>query len=204
MLRKSLWVPLALAVAMVCVVTIIATPIASASPAQAVVHHAALHQTTQQRATHRNAASVIPGCPSGEHLLVELGIFGPSVFGNYHSACISSKCSVSSSGTVTLVCLYQDANYGGQEIDFFGSGCANLTDFAGPGSNGTWNDAMSSFQIQSGTNTYGAFWWDTYDNSYYYLFGPPGSGRVSATSYIGNTWNDQASSLQLDPNPGGC
>ncbi len=203
MARKSVWATLIIAVLIASTAFFHAPSTASASPA-----HVALHQT----AAHPNAPAIIAGCPSGQHLLIGLGVFSPSVFGNYNRNCITNAgtAGCSETGAPSFVCLYQNSNYnnngtdGGQEIDFVGNGCANLTDFAGPGPGSTWNDAMSSFKTLSGGTTTGAFWWDTNDTGYYYLFGPPGSGRVSGTSYIGSTWNDQASSIQLDPNPGGC
>lgn len=89
--------------------------------------------------------------------------------------------------------MYQNANYGGTSIFFSGSGCANLTDFG-------FNDTLSSFG-SSGVSR--ALWWDTNDSGYYYLYGP--SPRVTTTNYIGNTWNDQASSIEMDgPHSSGC
>jgi hypothetical protein len=78
-------------------------------------------------------------------------------------------CSTASRVTTSWICLYQDANYGGHEIQFYGNGCANLTDFAGLGPGGTWNDTMSSFKwYQSLDNNpqVGAFWWDINDSGY--------------------------------------
>lgn len=194
MQRKSIWISLALAVVLVCVVSLGVTPAASAHPSRPAAHH---------------HASVISGCASGK-ILITLSDPYPypgvvSLFNNYTPSCVTyDPCVDISPYTWSWVCLYQDASYGGQEIAFVGYGCANLTDFAGPGPGGTWNDAMSSFrwyEAAGGNPLGGAFWWDTYDSGYYYLFGYPGSGRQTYSAWIGSTWNDQASSVLLDPNP---
>lgn len=184
--RKSLWLPLALSVVMVCLLSLGAAPAASASPAHT------LHAATQQ-----HAAQVLPGCNSGQHRVVYLK---NTVFAYSDSWCEDNTTQDCVNGSVTYdswVCLFQDSQYGGQTISFNGVGCVNLTQFAGPGPTGTWNDAMSSFQTRQGLHDpeTGAFWWDVNDSGYYYLFGP---GWTTSTRWIGSTWNDQASSLNLN------
>jgi hypothetical protein len=189
--RKSFWIVLTLAVALACSAILGAAPAASASPAHA------LRPAAQQH------AAIVSACSPGYHLAIYLN---ESVFNNYTKYCYNfDNCTVGSPVTITTwTCLYQNSNYGGQEIAFYGDGCANLTDFAGPGPGGTWNDAMSSFKWWVSGDTspqVDAFWWNTNDSSYYNLYGP---GWSSGTSYIGNTWNDQASSLNINYKPSGC
>lgn len=198
MVRKSVWVTLAFAILLASAAFVHAPSTASASPA---------HVAARQISSRANAPSVVSDCTGpGQHPVYYLN---GTTFNNYPlsaSACATTPCPYQITGDVPAhsVCLFQNSSYGGHEIDFFGSGCVNLTNYAGPGPGGTWNDAMSSFEMTSIGGVSGAFWWDINDGLYYYLFGPPGSGRVSGTTYIGDTWNDKTSSLQLDPNPGGC
>lgn len=202
MMRKTYWATLMLVFLLGTVAFLRATPMALAAPSHAVGPQTAVHSTMR---------AVVSNCPEGDkHLAIYLS--GGPGFHNYQAYCVRNADVGNNCGwTEAAVCLYQNSNYnnnnggdGGQEIDIVGNGCVNLTDFAGPGPGGTWNDAMSSFRSSVAGNPSGAFWWNTNDIGYYYLFGPPGSGRVTNSSYIGNTWNDQTSSLQIDPNPGSC
>lgn len=192
--RKSFWATLILAMLLAGFASLRMAPTASASPARVIMPQ---HSTT-------NSAHLqwVSSCQNGFHLEVGLSVNGPlSVFNNYSPACVNYDGCAGTNGTASsshIICLYQDANYQGQEIEFWGHGCANLTDFAGPGPGGTWNDTMSSFRIYAGPDTTGALWWNTGNTGYYYLYGPAGSGRTSATTYIGSTWNDQASSIEID------
>lgn len=183
--RKSIWATLILAMLLACIASLRMAPTASASPT-----HAAQH----------NASLIVSGCPVGQTLEVILSTNNTfSVYNNYSSSCVSGDdCQTLVNHNFNeLVCLYENSNYGGHEIAFWGVGCANLTDFAGPGPGGTWNDAMSSFRILPGAIITGAFWWDTNDSGYYYLYGST-LDRSSGTSYIGATWNDQTSSVEID------
>lgn len=187
MRRKSFWATLLVAALLASFASLHVAPVASASPAHAT--------------THKVSLQYVAACTSG-HLRVVSVSSNPSLFNNYNTTCVTDdECTtLQGHGFNGFVCLYQDANMSGQEIEFWGGGCFNLTDFGGPGPGGTWNDTVSSFRILPGSNTTGAFYWDTNDKGYYYLYGNA-ANRVSSTNYIGNTWNDQISSLEIDPNP---
>jgi hypothetical protein len=99
-----------------------------------------------------------------------------------------------STGCIGDLILYQDANYGGSVLCLSGRGLYNLNNF--PINcflvfcNGTWNDQLSSF---STGQQRGHFAWDINNQGAWYGFSPGQN-----VSYIGNTWNDQASSVEID------
>ncbi len=94
----------------------------------------------------------------------------------------------------SVLVLYQDANYGGDQLCIKGGGLFNLTaisrDCLGLICWTNWNDTVSSFS--TGTR-WGHFAWNIGNGGAWYYFSP--GERVP---YIGNTWNDQVSSVEVD------
>ncbi len=170
-------------------------------------------QAAPRTTTTATKTASVPDCGTYEYLHVTL-----TGKRTYYTACDGSG-NAFLQGTCTsgfysyydapFLCVYVNANYSGEKIVFTGAGCANLTDFLQ--ANGkSWNDTISSFASfgnpNGGAPAQGALWWDINDSGYYYLYGP--SPRVTQTTYIGNTWNDQASSVEMDDSsghaPAGC
>jgi hypothetical protein len=100
------------------------------------------------------------------------------------------------------MCVYQNASYGGNVMGVDGTGVLNSTDYTMeyryictpwpykcqqfPV---TWNDQISSFKSYQNQ---GYFCWDINAGSCNYGF-----PRNQNTSYVGNTWNDQISSVVI-------
>ena len=94
----------------------------------------------------------------------------------------SSSNASSSSGLVTI---YQDSNYGGTAVSL-GEGNYNLATLQ---SRGFKNDDLSSLKVPSGYKV--TLYWD--DN-----FTGKTKEFTSDTSYVGNEWNDQMSSIKIE------
>ncbi len=99
-------------------------------------------------------------------------------------------------GDSNLLQLYENDNYGGARICFFGTGFANLTDYWIWVGVRNWNDEMTSFKTGRMT---GRFFWDING-------GPPtyNYSQGQSNPNIGSTWNDEVSSIAIDNCNGYC
>jgi hypothetical protein len=93
--------------------------------------------------------------------------------------------------------LYADANYSGgiagNILCLFGYGGVNMADFfySDLFQSENWNDKLSSYKTG---NACAAFYWDSNGQGSSF-----NDGKYINVSYIGDTWNDQVSSLQRYP-----
>ena len=95
------------------------------------------------------------------------------------------------SSTSGLVTIYQDSNYGGRAVSL-GEGNYNLATLQ---SRGFKNDDLSSLKVPAGYKV--TLYWD--DN-----FTGKTKEFTSDTSYVGNEWNDQATSIKVERNGSGA
>ena len=99
------------------------------------------------------------------------------------------------------MCVYQNASYGGYVMGVDGTGLLNFTDYTMAYKIAcftpsqcyqvpvTWNDQISSFKSYQNQ---GYFCWDIDAGSCNYGF-----SRNQNTSYVGNTWNDNITSVVI-------
>jgi hypothetical protein len=119
--------------------------------------------------------------------------FGPQAYGG--PSCVNGAPDYD-------MCVYKDASYGGTWMGVNGTGALNFTDYTMeyriacfPYVNQcylvpvSWNDQISSFKA---SHNQGYFCWDINTGScnYGFVFN-------QNTAYVGNTWNDQISSVVI-------
>ena len=99
-------------------------------------------------------------------------------------------------GDSNLLQLYENDNYGGARICFFGTGFANLADYWIWVLARNWDEEMTSFKTGRMT---GRFFWYSNGGAPTYNY-----SQGQSNPNIGSTWNDEVSSISIDSCNGYC